>query len=206
MTVAVVAGAVLATTIMMLLWDGGPDASRSVISARVAMIIQLVEASPHRDDAMRIVEAARGHGMDVALVDGPPPPGRSDSIEHPVTRCADADLHVRALKRLLGGSESFATNLGTGQGASVREVLKAVAAQERRAQSFVAPRAERVIARLAMFLVRIAEWFIKNKWLTKNVPLIARLHAWAREQRHLRGVRRYGFAVGDSIELRPITR
>lgn len=78
-TVAVVAGAVLATTIMMLVWESGPDASRSVISARVAMIIQLVEASPNRDDAMRIVEAARGHGMEVALVDGPPPPGRRDS-------------------------------------------------------------------------------------------------------------------------------
>jgi len=37
-----------------------------------------------------------------------------------------ASAHVKALERLAAGSESFAVNLGTGSGASVREVISAV--------------------------------------------------------------------------------
>lgn len=39
-----------------------------------------------------------------------------------------ADAHVRALEHLLGGGASVTLNLGTGEGASVREVMKAVEA------------------------------------------------------------------------------
>lgn len=37
-----------------------------------------------------------------------------------------ADAHVRALRRLMDGSESFTLNLGTGTGYSVREVIRQV--------------------------------------------------------------------------------
>src|SRR6202048_765098 len=37
-----------------------------------------------------------------------------------------AEAHVLALQQLLSGSESFAVNLGTGRGASVREIVAAV--------------------------------------------------------------------------------
>ena len=37
-----------------------------------------------------------------------------------------ADAHVKAVERLHGGNESFAVNLGTGRGHSVREVIAAV--------------------------------------------------------------------------------
>lgn len=37
-----------------------------------------------------------------------------------------ADAHVRAVERLIGGSDSFAVNLGTGQGVTVRELLAAI--------------------------------------------------------------------------------
>jgi len=37
-----------------------------------------------------------------------------------------AEAHVLALQHLLSGGNSFATNLGTGQGASVRDVITAV--------------------------------------------------------------------------------
>ena len=38
-----------------------------------------------------------------------------------------ADAHVKALEHLAAGKDSFAVNLGTGQGASVQEVISAVA-------------------------------------------------------------------------------
>lgn len=38
-----------------------------------------------------------------------------------------ADAHVRALERLIGGGESLAANLGTGDGVTVRELLDAIA-------------------------------------------------------------------------------
>ncbi len=37
-----------------------------------------------------------------------------------------ADAHVRAVERLLGGGESLAANLGTGDGVTVRELLAAI--------------------------------------------------------------------------------
>jgi UDP-glucose 4-epimerase len=37
-----------------------------------------------------------------------------------------ASVHVKALEHLAAGKESFAVNVGTGKGASVREVLSAV--------------------------------------------------------------------------------
>ena len=48
-----------------------------------------------------------------------------------------ADAHVLALRRLLGGGQGGAFNLGTGQGYSVKEVLDAVAAETGRTLNVV---------------------------------------------------------------------
>ncbi len=72
------------------------------------------------------IEAALGHRPYVEIygTDYPTPDGTAIRDYIHVTDLADA--HVRALEYLAGGGESRALNLGTGQGYSVREVIRAV--------------------------------------------------------------------------------
>ncbi|MFD0388902.1 hypothetical protein ACFQ4K_15635 [Tistrella bauzanensis] len=83
-TLAVMLGAVLTVIAITLLSDSGQKSSPSVIAARAAMIVQLVDASAHHGDVVRIVETARAQGIDVALVDGPPPARRADGDDAPL--------------------------------------------------------------------------------------------------------------------------
>ena len=74
-----------------------------------------------------VVEAALGmrphvciHGTDYDTPDG-------TAVRDYVHVSDLADAHVLALERMLGGGKSGAFNLGTGRGASVREIIEAVA-------------------------------------------------------------------------------
>jgi UDP-glucose 4-epimerase len=74
----------------------------------------------------RIIEAAMGkcaliemYGVDYATTDG--------TCVRDYIHVSDlAEAHVLALQHLLSGNESFAVNLGSGRGATVREVIAAV--------------------------------------------------------------------------------
>jgi UDP-arabinose 4-epimerase len=72
-----------------------------------------------------LIDAARG-GSPVRILgfDHPTPDGTAIRDYVHVSDLADA--HVRCLRYLLAGGEPRAFNLGTGRGASVREVIKAV--------------------------------------------------------------------------------
>src|SRR5208283_4187802 len=73
-----------------------------------------------------IIQAALGRRSHVEIygTDYPTPDGTAIRDYIHVTDLADA--HVRALAYLSDGGESRALNLGTGEGNSVREVIKAV--------------------------------------------------------------------------------
>jgi UDP-arabinose 4-epimerase len=73
-----------------------------------------------------VLRAALGQGkpVDIYGTDYPTPDGTAVRDYIHVTDLADA--HVRALADLAAGGDSFALNLGTGQGHSVREVVGAV--------------------------------------------------------------------------------
>jgi UDP-glucose-4-epimerase GalE len=68
--------------------------------------------------------AGKGPELNVFGSDYPTPDGTCIRDYIHVNDLASA--HVKALERLAAGSESFAVNLGTGSGASVREVIFAV--------------------------------------------------------------------------------
>jgi UDP-arabinose 4-epimerase len=68
--------------------------------------------------------AGKGPELQVFGADYPTPDGTCIRDYIHVNDLASA--HVKALERLAAGSESFAVNLGTGSGASVREVISAV--------------------------------------------------------------------------------
>jgi UDP-arabinose 4-epimerase len=74
----------------------------------------------------RVLRAALGTGEPVEIygTDYPTPDGTAIRDYIHVTDLADA--HVRALAALAAGGDSMALNLGTGSGASVREVVAAV--------------------------------------------------------------------------------
>ena len=74
------------------------------------------------------IQAAQGKRPYVEIygADYPTPDGSALRDYIHVTDLADA--HVRAVEYLAGGGESCALNLGTGQGYSVREVIRAVGA------------------------------------------------------------------------------
>lgn len=72
------------------------------------------------------VAAALGHGDELRIfgTDFPTPDGTA--IRDYIHVMDLADAHVRALEHLRAGGESLASNLGTGTGTSVREVIEAV--------------------------------------------------------------------------------
>jgi UDP-arabinose 4-epimerase len=71
--------------------------------------------------------AALGKGpLRVFGTDYPTPDGTAIRDYVHVTDLATA--HIASLRRLLGGADSFAVNLGTGQGHSVRQIIEAVSA------------------------------------------------------------------------------
>jgi UDP-arabinose 4-epimerase len=74
----------------------------------------------------RVLRAALGTGDPVEIfgTDYPTPDGTA--IRDYIHVADLADAHVRALADLAGGGSSVALNLGTGSGASVREVIAAV--------------------------------------------------------------------------------
>lgn len=73
----------------------------------------------------RILMAAAGDvpGIDIYGTDYPTPDGTA--IRDYVHVADLADAHVKALKHLRAGGQSSAYNLGTGEGASVREIIAA---------------------------------------------------------------------------------
>ena len=74
----------------------------------------------------RLIEAALGRlaAVEIFGTDYPTPDGTPVRDYVHVSDLAEA--HVAALQHLASGSESFSANLGTGRGASVREVISAV--------------------------------------------------------------------------------
>ncbi len=74
----------------------------------------------------RIIDAALGK-LDSVEIFGTDYPTEDGTAVRDYVHVSDlAEAHVATLKHLLNGGESFAANLGTGQGASVREVITAV--------------------------------------------------------------------------------
>jgi UDP-arabinose 4-epimerase len=73
-----------------------------------------------------VIQAAMGLRLNIRIFgsDYATPDGTAIRDYIHVTDLAEA--HVAALKLLLGGSPSFSLNMGTGQGHSVREVIRAV--------------------------------------------------------------------------------
>jgi UDP-glucose-4-epimerase GalE len=74
----------------------------------------------------RLIEAALGRLESVEIYGGNYPTEDGTAIRDYVHVSDLAEAHVAALQYLLSGGESFAANLGTGRGASVREVITAV--------------------------------------------------------------------------------
>jgi len=74
----------------------------------------------------RAIESALGRSPDLEVygVDYPTPDGTAVRDYVHVSDLADG--HVAALERLMSGGQSFAANLGTGEGVSVREIIRAV--------------------------------------------------------------------------------
>jgi UDP-arabinose 4-epimerase len=74
----------------------------------------------------RAIESALGRSPDLEVygLDYPTPDGTAVRDYVHVSDLADG--HVAALERLTSGGQSFAANLGTGQGVSVREIIRAV--------------------------------------------------------------------------------
>jgi len=89
-----------------------------------------------------LLRAARGEGpISLFGTDHATPDGTAVRDYIHVSDLADA--HVRALRYLLEGGASRAFNLGTGEGASIRDVMRAVERNLGRAPEFVvAPRSE----------------------------------------------------------------
>lgn len=74
----------------------------------------------------RLLDAALGRQESVEIYGGDYPTKDGTAIRDYVHVSDLAEAHVAALQRLLSGGESFAANLGTGRGVSVREVVAAV--------------------------------------------------------------------------------
>ncbi len=74
----------------------------------------------------RVIECALGHlpTVEVFGTDYPTPDGTA--VRDYIHVCDLADAHIAALKHLMSKGESFAANLGTGNGVSVREIIGAV--------------------------------------------------------------------------------
>jgi UDP-arabinose 4-epimerase len=85
---------------------------------------ELHDPEPHLIPLALAAAAGRGPELQVFGSDYPTPDGTCIRDYVHVSDLAEA--HVMALEYLLNGGESFAVNLGTGQGHSVREVLAAV--------------------------------------------------------------------------------
>ena len=74
----------------------------------------------------RVMEAALGGLESIEIYGNDYPTADGTAIRDYVHVSDLAEAHVAALKHLLSGRESLAVNLGTGRGASVREVIAAV--------------------------------------------------------------------------------
>ncbi len=89
-----------------------------------------------------------------------------------------ADAHLAALDRLAGGAASFACNLGTGDGFSVRQILDAVhAVTGRPVPHDIAPRRPGDAARLVADIRRARELLDFQPRLSDPETIIR--HAWA---------------------------
>ena len=73
-----------------------------------------------------VIDAAMGKLSSVEMFGVDYPTADGTCIRDYVHVSDLAEAHVLALQQLLSGSESFAVNLGTGRGASVREIVAAV--------------------------------------------------------------------------------
>lgn len=71
------------------------------------------------------LQAAHGTGPALKVLGTDWPTADGTCVRDYVHVCDLADAHVTALRRLLSGEASFALNLGTGRGHSVREVIAA---------------------------------------------------------------------------------
>ncbi len=74
----------------------------------------------------RLIEAALGRLDSVEIYGGDYPTEDGTAVRDYVHVQDLAEAHVTALQHLLSGGESFSANLGTGRGASVREVITCV--------------------------------------------------------------------------------
>jgi len=74
----------------------------------------------------RVIDAALGKLESVEIYGDDYPTKDGTAIRDYVHVSDLAEAHVSALQHLLSGGENFAANLGTGRGASVREVITAV--------------------------------------------------------------------------------
>ena len=76
----------------------------------------------------RVIAAALGRA-EAIRINGTDYPTRDGTAVRDYVHVADlADAHLAAFRRLREGGESAVLNLGTGQGASIREIVEAVAA------------------------------------------------------------------------------
>ena len=74
----------------------------------------------------RAILAAMGRSGELTIFGGDYPTPDGTAIRDYVHVSDLASAHVAAVRRLLGGTEGFAVNLGTGRGFSVREIVDAV--------------------------------------------------------------------------------
>ena len=74
----------------------------------------------------RTIDAALGRSSNVDVYGVDYPTADGTAVRDYVHVCDLADAHVAALRHLMSGGESFAANLGTGRGISVREIIAAV--------------------------------------------------------------------------------
>ncbi len=74
----------------------------------------------------RILDAALGKSEFVEIFGSDYPTKDGTAVRDYIHVMDLAEAHVAALRHLVSGSESFAANLGTGHGATVREVISAV--------------------------------------------------------------------------------
>jgi UDP-arabinose 4-epimerase len=133
------------------------------------------------------IEAALGRRGPVSIfgTDYPTPDGTAIRDYIHVTDLADA--HVLALQRLLADGDSIELNLGTGQGSSVREVIRAIeAAGVRRVPCIEAPRRAGDPPELVAATGRAGEvlgWTPRHSDLANIVATAWRWHA-GRGSRH----------------------
>jgi UDP-glucose 4-epimerase len=74
----------------------------------------------------RTIDAALGRSSNLEVYGFDYPTADGTAVRGYVHVCDLADAHVAALQHLMSGGESFAANLGTGRGISVREIIAAV--------------------------------------------------------------------------------